>query len=96
MKKTRKKKPSSFASFQLESLPTISADLRYHAYRGHFAEQERLGNSLGATDWGWERTDDMLIPIYTDRPVASDFVLRMVSCRLNPVVGNVAHAAKLV
>ena len=80
MKKTRKKKSSSSASFQLESLPPTSAARRYHAYRAYSAVQEWLGNSLQAIDWGWECNDDMLIPIYTDRPPASDSVLRMVSC----------------
>ena len=80
MKKIPKKKSSSLAPFPPESLPPTSVAMRYHAYRAYFAVQEWSGNFLLATDWGTECIDDMLISIYTDRPAASDSVLRMVSC----------------
>ena len=80
MKKTKKRKSSSIASFKLESLPPTTAAAKYHANRAYFAVQEWLGNSLQATDWGWEYIDDMLSPVYTDRQAASNSVLNMVSC----------------
>ena len=52
MKKTKKRKSSSIASFKLESLQPTTA--KYHAYRDYLAVQEWLGNSLQATDWGWD------------------------------------------
>ena len=79
-RKLKKRKSSSIASFKLESLPPTTAAAKYHAYRDYFAVQEWLGNSLQATDWGWDHNDDMLSPVYTDRPAASDSVLNMVSC----------------
>ena len=85
MKETKKRKSSSIASFKLESLPPTTAPAKYQAYRAYFAVQEWLGNSLQATDWGWEYNDEMLSPVYTDRPVVSDSVLNMVSygCKTN-------------
>ena len=78
MKKTKKKrKSSSIASFKLECSPPTTAAAKYHAYRAYLAVQEWLGNSLQATDWGWEYNDDMPSPVYTDRPAASDSVLNM-------------------
>ena len=79
-RKLKKRKSSSIASFKFESLPPTTAAAKYHAYRAYFAVQEWLGNSLQATDWGWEYTDDMLSPVYTDRSVAPESVLNMVSC----------------
>ena len=80
MKASQKKISYSVGSVQLETLPPTSAAMKYHAYRAYFAVQEWLGNSLQATDWGWELNDGTLTPIYTDRPAASDSVLRLVSC----------------
>ena len=80
MNKLKKRKSSSIASFKLESLPPTTAAAKYHAYRAYFAVQKWLGNSLEATDWGWDYNDDMLSPVYTARPAASDSVLDMVSC----------------
>lgn len=72
----------SSSSFKLESLPPTSAAGKYHSYRSYFTVQEWLGNvgDLEPTEWGWERTDNMLKPIMTDMPVAPDRVLRIVSC----------------
>ena len=77
MKKTKK---SSFSSFRLESLPPTSAAMKFHSYGAYFAVQEWLGNSLLPTDCGWEYQDGALSPVYTDRPAASNAVLRMVLC----------------
>lgn len=71
----------SACTFELESLPPTSAAAKFHAYRAYFAVQEWLGNvnNLQPTDWGW-KYENKLIPICTDRPVAPDHILRMVSC----------------
>ena len=37
MKKTKKRKSSSIASFKFESLPPTTAAAKYHAYRAYFA-----------------------------------------------------------
>ena len=76
-----RKMKTSTSSFQLQSLPPTSAAVKFHVFRAFFAVQEWLGNpaNLQPTDWGWELHDVMLIPVYTDRPLAPQSVLRMVS-----------------
>lgn len=69
-------------SFQLQYIPPTSAAAKYHSYQAYFAVQEWLGNVgiLQPTQWGWELLDGILVPITTDKPVAPDSVLRIVSC----------------
>ena len=70
------------SSFKLESLLPTSAAAKYHSYRTYFTIQKWLGNlgKLDPTDWGWECQENMLTPILTDRPVAPEQVLLIISC----------------
>ena len=80
MKKGKKRKTSSYP-FPLESLPLTSAVSKFHSsYRAFFAVQEWLGNALDPTEWGWVGEERVLTPVFTDRPVALDSVLCLISC----------------
>ena len=79
-KQGKKRKTSSSGSFPLESLPPTSAASKFHSYRAFFAVQEWLGNALDPTEWGWVSQEGVLTPVFTDKPVALDSVLRLISC----------------
>ncbi|KAG1711224.1 hypothetical protein GQR58_002605 [Nymphon striatum] len=70
--------PSS--SFQLASLPPTSAAAKKHSYRNYHTVQEWMGNTLPPIEWGWRSHDETLVPVETDRPVAPESLLNMVSC----------------
>ncbi|KAG1652440.1 hypothetical protein GQR58_026279 [Nymphon striatum] len=70
--------PSS--SFQLASLPPTSAAAKKHSYRNYHTVQEWMGNTLPPIEWGWRLHDGTLAPVETDRPVAPESLLHMVSC----------------
>ncbi|KAK3894759.1 hypothetical protein Pcinc_001483 [Petrolisthes cinctipes] len=38
-----------------------------------------MGRPLQPTDWGW-KLEDILTPVDTDRPIAPDTLLNMISC----------------
>ena len=42
--------------------------------------QEWLGSALDPTEWGWVSQEGVLTPVFTDRPVALDGMLRLISC----------------
>ncbi|KAG1656004.1 Bis(5'-adenosyl)-triphosphatase enpp4 [Nymphon striatum] len=69
--------PSS--SFQLASLPPTSAAAKKHSYRNYHTVQEWMGNTLPPIEWGWRSHDGTLAPVETDRPVAPESLLNMVS-----------------
>ncbi|KAG1678572.1 Gamma-aminobutyric acid receptor subunit beta [Nymphon striatum] len=69
--------PSS--SFQLASLPPTSAAAKKHSYRTYHTVQEWMGNTLPPIEWGWRSHDGTLAPVETDRPVAPESLLNMVS-----------------
>ncbi|KAG1675935.1 hypothetical protein GQR58_014490 [Nymphon striatum] len=70
--------PSS--SFQLASLPPTSAAAKKHSYSNYHTVQEWMGNTLPPIEWGWRSHDGTLVPVETDRPVAPESLLNMVSC----------------
>lgn len=70
----------SSSGFKLESIPPTSAAAKFHSYRTYHAVQQWQGNELPPCEWGWEYREGKLVPIYTDRPVAPEKVLKMVSC----------------
>ncbi|KAG1656007.1 Bis(5'-adenosyl)-triphosphatase enpp4 [Nymphon striatum] len=73
--------PSS--SFQLASLPPTSAAAKKHSYRNYHTVQEWMGNTLPPIEWGWRSHDGTLAPVETDRPVAPESLLNMVSSSPN-------------
>ena len=67
--------------FLLESLPPTSPAAKLNSYRAYFAVQEWLGNdNIIATDWGWDLFHGRLSPTQTERVVAPERVLKIVSC----------------
>ncbi|KAG1696477.1 Proprotein convertase subtilisin/kexin type 7 [Nymphon striatum] len=65
---------------QLASLPPTSAAAKKHSYRTYRTVQEWMGNTLPPIEWGWRSHDGTLAPVETDRPVAPESLLTMVSC----------------
>ena len=67
------------SSFQLGTLPPTSAAAKQHSFRTYLIVQEWMGRPLQPTDWGW-KMGDILTPVETDRPIAPDTLLNMISC----------------
>ncbi|KAG1699287.1 hypothetical protein GQR58_005547 [Nymphon striatum] len=61
------------SSFQLASLSPTSAAAKQHACHTHIPVQEKMGNTLPPTEWGWRSRDGILGPVETDMPVAPDY-----------------------
>lgn len=78
------------STFQLRNLPPTSAAAKYQSYRAYFTVQEWVGNvaHLNPTDWGWELKDGTLTSILTDRPIAPQQVLYIISCGCKTVCGK--------
>ena len=68
------------SAFLLETLPPTTAAAKQHSYRAYHTVQQCLGNDLNPLDWGWALSGNDLIPVYTDKQVAPDRLLKMVSC----------------
>lgn len=67
------------STFQLATLPPTSAAAKQHSFRTYLTVQEWMGRPLQPTDWGW-KMEDILTPVETDRPIAPDSLLNMISC----------------
>ena len=78
------------STFQLRNLPPTSAAAKYQSYRAYFTVQEWVGNvaHLNPTDWGWELKDGTLTSILTDRPIAPQQLLYIISCGCKTVCGK--------
>ena len=52
---------------QVHTLPPTSAAASYHSLRVYLQVQTWIGNgdSMEPLEWGWDRTDNMLLPIKT-------------------------------
>jgi len=59
-------------------LPPTSAAAKQHSYRTFLTVQQWLGNNFNPTEWGWTLTDDILVPVATDQPVAPERLLKKV------------------
>jgi len=68
------------SSFKLESLPPTSAAARQHSLRTYLTVQQWKGNKLNPVEWGWHVRENMMVPVETDQPVASESILKLVSC----------------
>ena len=67
------------SSFQLAALPPTSAAAKQHSFRTFLTVQEWMGRPLQPTAWGW-KLEDILTPVDTDRPIAPETLLDMISC----------------
>ena len=77
-------KTSLSSSFQLAILPPTSAAAKQHSFRTYLTVQEWMGRFLQPTDWGW-KLEDILTPIDSDRPLAPEILLNMISCECKAV-----------
>ena len=69
------------SGFKLETLPPTSAAAKFHSFRAYHTVQQWLGNDLSPLLWGWKLSNSgQLVPVETDKPVAPDSLLRMISC----------------
>ena len=64
-----------------QTLPPVSAAVRYHSMRVYMQVQQWLGVcNMKETDWGWMRKDENLVAVMTDLPPAPDELLRVIRC----------------
>ena len=72
-------KTSLSSSSQLATLLPTSAAAKQHSFRAYLTVQEWMGRFLQPTDWGW-KLEDTLTLIDSDRPIAPETLLNMISC----------------
>ena len=77
-------KSSLSTTFKLESLPPTSAALMHHSSRAYHVVQQALGNTLPAEECGWTRKKGILWPVMTDKEIAPESLLKLISCGLLP------------
>ena len=93
---TYSRKSLTSDGFLLESLPPTSPAAKLHSYRAYFAVHEWLGNdNIIATDWGWDLFHGRLSPTQTEKAIAPERVLKIVSCGCLWLVESGANVAKL-
>ena len=64
-----------------QTLPPVSAALRYHSMRVYMQVQQWMGVcNMKETDWGWMTKDENLVAVMTDLPPAPDELLRVIRC----------------
>ena len=69
------------SQFKLESLPPTSEAAKQHSFRVYFQVQAWLGNNtLSLFDWGWNLRHNVIVPHRTDKPLAHEKLLNLVSC----------------
>ena len=56
------------------------AAAKYHSLHDYFQIQEWKGNEIQPEEWGWEKSEERLVPVHTDMPPAPDEILRIVIC----------------
>ena len=57
-----------------------SETLKQHIFRVYHAVQQFMGNELPATNWGWIKNECTLYPVLTDKAIAPDNLLELISC----------------
>ena len=73
-------KSSRSTTFKKDSLPPTYAALIHYSSRAYHAVQQALGNTLPAEEWGWTRKKGILWPLMTDKEIAPDSLLKLISC----------------
>lgn len=67
-------------NIELACLPPTSDAARYHSLRVYHQIQEWIGNVIPPTTWGWKKQGEALHPIQTDKPIAPEFILKLIFC----------------
>ena len=62
-------------------MPPTSEAARQHCLRAYFQVQTWIGNdSLNPVDWGWKLHNNVLVPHRTEKAIAHDKLLNLISC----------------
>jgi hypothetical protein len=61
-------------------LPPSSAAAKFYVLWVYLQVQEWLFNPLDPETYGWKKSNGRLIPVYTDRAIAPDNLIKRVSC----------------
>lgn len=80
-------------STQPNVLPPTASAARYHSYRTYFQVQSWmcLNDNIEEKDpqqWGWEKQQEMLLPMFTDKAVAPEELLKVVRCNCKSGCGT--------
>lgn len=67
------------AEVMLSQLPPTPEALLEHVKRTYLQVQSWLGKTLSPEEWGWKRTNTMLLPVQTTKNPAPDELIKMVS-----------------
>lgn len=70
---------TSKKKIQLSSLPPTESALREHTKRVYYQVQSWLGANLIAENWGWRRTQFILVPVMMEEPAVPSELLTQVS-----------------
>jgi len=81
-KKFQEKVLKSYKYVDASDLPPTSGAAKFHSLRAYYQVQVWRGKSghLDPKDWGWEITNDQLMPVKTDMPPAPKELLRIFRC----------------
>lgn len=71
---------TSAKSVNLATLPPTSSASHQHSLRTYYQVQTWLKNPLRASDWGWEKTETLFLPIKTTEPLAPSELLKLIHC----------------
>ena len=66
--------------FSLESLPPTSAAVKHHSYKVYHTVQQSEGNRSSPIYFSWMAHNNQLVPVMTEKTVAPDNLLKMISC----------------
>lgn len=67
-------------SFKLKKLPPTEGAAIQHCYRAYYQLQTWLGNKLTATDWGWQKHQNGVMPKMTDKDLIPEVLLKSICC----------------
>lgn len=73
-------KTAASSKVDLARLPPTEDGATFHAYRTYHQVQMWMGMEKDATQWGWKKTDQGLIPITMMSEVAPPSLLKFLSC----------------
>lgn len=78
---------TNISALQPSKLPPTSTAAKFHSMRCYYQVQEwlllacsRSDFHLNPLEWGWEETDNMLLPVCCDEPAAPDELLNIIKC----------------
>ncbi|CAI6354265.1 unnamed protein product [Macrosiphum euphorbiae] len=76
----RKTGASSKKEVKLSRLSPTVDSAKQNLFRVYLQVQLWRGKILNPLDWGWEKVDKKIIPIFTKKPPATDSLLSVISC----------------